>query len=477
MTPTNEAPHLLDILKDILEAGWRRRYVICIPIVLMIPFGLLAARMAPKSYEARTILLLQEPSLSNPFLGDFAIGLNLKERTGALRSLLRSEHILLGVLRDMGRIDSKANPADVALEVRKLANSVSVEFAGGNLIELRLTGQEPRGMGAMLKAIADRFLDQLLSPEKSLLESTRAFLKQQMEAQQADLRALEEQLAALRRENEEKLAEPFEVRVRQLVMLEDQLRQAREQEAAARIEIENARAQIIRDNPGIRELDRRIADTRAELALLSARYEPEHSQIAALQQRLAQLQGERQRMTEQIAALQAHIGHGDITASLEAAGAGVDSLLTEVRRAAARAAAKAREVATIELKIAEMRELLSEIEPIRAREQALKSDVEQARSRYNTLRERYNNASISYALGQFQAPERVKVIDAPSDPKAPITPPGIIYLVASVFGGISLGVGLGIVLELLDQRLRAARDFRKLAGVDVVARLPKMDMA
>jgi uncharacterized protein involved in exopolysaccharide biosynthesis len=155
----------------------------------------------------------------------------------------------------------------------------------------------------------------------------------------------------------------------------------------------------------------------------------------------------------------------------------VDSLLTEVRRAAARAAAKAREVATIELKIAEMRELLSEIEPIRAREQALKSDVEQARSRYNTLRERYNNASISYALGQFQAPERVKVIDSPSDPKAPITPPGIIYLVASVFGGISLGVGLGIVLELLDQRLRAARDFRKLAGVDVVARLPKMDMA
>jgi uncharacterized protein involved in exopolysaccharide biosynthesis len=68
----------------------------------------------------------------------------------------------------------------------------------------------------------------------------------------------------------------------------------------------------------------------------------------------------------------------------------------------------------------------------------------------------------------------VKVIDPPADPKAPVTPPGIIYLVASIFAGVSLGLGLATVMELLDQRLRAARDFAGATNAPVVARLPRL---
>jgi len=128
----------------------------------------------------------------------------------------------------------------------------------------------------------------------------------------------------------------------------------------------------------------------------------------------------------------------------------------------------------LEAELAEAREALRALEPVRTREAALKADVEQARKRHDALRERYEDASISYALGRFQEPERVKVIDPPADPKAPVTPPGIIYLVASLFGGVSLGIGLAVVMELLDQRLRAARDFAALTQAPVVARLPRL---
>jgi len=177
-SPTDSGPDLIEIIRRFSEAGWRRRYLICVPIVLMISLGLLAARMAPKTYEAKTIILLQEPSTANPFLDDFAIGLNLKDRIGALRLLLRSEHILLSVLRERGRIDGNASPAEIAFEVRNLASAVSVELAGNNLIELRLSGNKPEGMGALLQTVSERFLDQLLSPAKSRLEATRRFLSQ-----------------------------------------------------------------------------------------------------------------------------------------------------------------------------------------------------------------------------------------------------------------------------------------------------------
>jgi len=467
----NTGPDLIEIIRRFMEAGWRRRYLICVPIVLMIPLGLMAARMAPKTYEAKTIILLQEPSTGNPFLDDFAIGLKLKDRIGALRSLLRSEHILRGVLREMGRIDDNAAPAQVALEVRKLSQAVSVELAGNNLIELRLSGGQPEGMGALLKAISDRFLDQLLSPAKSRLEATRTFLKQQMTDQRAHLDQLEDRLAALRDRHGEDIPALISAETRQIERLESDLRAARAQLTAARMDVEAAQRKLVSANPAIEELDDRIAEARGELALLSARYTQTHSRVQSVEQRLDQLEDEREKVVAQI---QTPAAADTQTASTGPPAEISAKQLSDLQEARASAAAKSQIVMDLETELVEAREALRALEPVRTREAALKADVEQARKRHDALRERYEDASISYALGRFQEPERVKVIDPPADPKAPVTPPGIIYLVASLFGGVSLGIGLAVVMELLDQRLRAARDFAALTQAPVVARLPRL---
>ena len=52
------SPH--DILQLLLTVTWRRRYLICVPFLIMIPLSLVGARWVPKTYEAKTILLLQE---------------------------------------------------------------------------------------------------------------------------------------------------------------------------------------------------------------------------------------------------------------------------------------------------------------------------------------------------------------------------------------------------------------------------------
>jgi polysaccharide chain length determinant protein (PEP-CTERM system associated) len=464
-------PDLIEIIKRFMEAGWRRRYLICIPIVLMIPLGLLAARSAPKTYEAKTILLLQEPSTANPFLDDFAIGLNLKDRIGALRSLLRSEHILLSVLSERGRINENASPAQVALEVRRLADAVSVELAGSNLIELRLTGNTPDGMGALLQTVSDRFLDQLLSPAKSRLEATRTFLQQQMKDQRAHLDKLETRLAALRDQHGEDIAALISAKTRQIERLETDLRSARAQLSAAQLDVEAAQRKLISANPAITELDQRIAQARGELALLSARYTDTHSSVQSVERQLDQLEEERGQV---VARLSRQPASATRTASTDKLGSIPAEQLARVQDARAQAGAKAQVIAELQTELSAERQALSRLEPIRAQAGALKADVGQARARYDALRERFENASISYALGQFQETERVKVIDPPADPKAPVTPPGIIYLVASIFGGVSLGIGLALVSELLDQRLRTARDFAGYTDKLVVARLPRV---
>ena len=72
----------------------------------------------------------------------------------------------------------------------------------------------------------------------------------------------------------------------------------------------------------------------------------------------------------------------------------------------------------------------------------------------------------------FAGADRVKIIDAPQDPKFPITLPRYIFILAGLLAGLGLGIGLSVAAELLDQRLRIAREFGALLNIPVLAKLP-----
>jgi capsular polysaccharide biosynthesis protein len=76
-------------------------------------------------------------------------------------------------------------------------------------------------------------------------------------------------------------------------------------------------------------------------------------------------------------------------------------------------------------------------------------------------------------LGQFEAPERIKIIDPPSAPSLPVGPGMLIFLLAGLVGGIAVGIGMAAVTEFADQRLRHAEDFVLDTDIPVLGRLPR----
>ena len=104
----------------------------------------------------------------------------------------------------------------------------------------------------------------------------------------------------------------------------------------------------------------------------------------------------------------------------------------------------------------------------------LQKDVQVARETYQIFAKRFDNARTSRALGLFEAPERVKIIDPPRDPTIPTTPPKLIYIIAGIFAGIGLGAGLAFSFEMFDPRIRTPDDFARIAGAPVIARLPRV---
>ena len=170
-----------EIIPIAISGAWRRRYLIAIPIVVMPILGALAAFIAPKAYESRMTILVQEPGKLNPILNDLAIGADLKDRMPSLQALLTSKHVLIDVLKDLGQIGPGSDPKTTDLQVGNLAEALTSNLIGAELIELKIRGPRPEGLAKTLAAVGARFMERVVAPGRGSVDSSETFLHKQLD--------------------------------------------------------------------------------------------------------------------------------------------------------------------------------------------------------------------------------------------------------------------------------------------------------
>lgn len=108
---------------------------------------------------------------------------------------------------------------------------------------------------------------------------------------------------------------------------------------------------------------------------------------------------------------------------------------------------------------------------LRVREREVQATQELVQS----LRKRFDMAKVTGELSRYQAPERIKVIDRPVLPTRPTKPMPVLFAVSGLVGGLALGAGLTLLLELSDVSVRRIRQMEALTGVPVLARIAPLD--
>ncbi len=110
-------------------------------------------------------------------------------------------------------------------------------------------------------------------------------------------------------------------------------------------------------------------------------------------------------------------------------------------------------------------------EPIAAQLTQLEREAAEANEAFDEYARRFKRASTTRnASGILNAPERIKLIDAPRDPEFP-TASALRTAILALLSSIALGIGLTLLAELLDQRLRSAEEVAEATGLPVLARL------
>lgn len=177
------------LLEYIIEVAKRRRRLLILPLAIILPLGLLFANFGPKTYVARSLLLMQESGADFPFARELT-GINqTQERLFGLKALIKSDLVINSVLGDVMGATAPTDPKAVKIWIDKFSAALSLEMIGNEFLDIQLKGSSPMGLGRQLEAVTLRFLEVLLSTDETL-SATQVLLERRKEDRDAAQRAL-----------------------------------------------------------------------------------------------------------------------------------------------------------------------------------------------------------------------------------------------------------------------------------------------
>lgn len=465
----------------ILWAAWRRRYLICLPILLMPFVGLGIGILSPKKYETYTTILIQEAAKQNPFLEDLAVATNLKSRMEALNALLHSRHILTGVAFQLGLINREMDETSQRREIGKLSKALRSQLVGEDLIKITYTANAPENMAETLKLVSLRFVERVIAPQRSSIQQSETFLQSELEKRRTDLNEAERTLATYKSQFASELPELHTANVQRLSQLHAVLAETRTALDGAHAEEKKLRERLSLTNPVVGKIEENIVAIMAELTSLRARYTDRHTKVQALIRRLTALEEERNRVMQQTPKLEGQ--NLDRLWNMATSNGfqnenGIQPLLVSqlerLQEAQSQCDRLEEEIISIEQEIDRLSAKVNGFGEHERRLNELQREIEVRRNIYSDLAERHQLARVTGALGKSEENERVKLIDPPFTPLAPSNLPLAVFIIAGFMGGIIFGTGLAFIIEMMDTSIRRKDALSSIINAPVFTRIPPL---
>jgi uncharacterized protein involved in exopolysaccharide biosynthesis len=414
-------------LKDIVQACWRRRWLLALPILVLFPLSLVYAKFSPKSYVTHALMQLQESGKDTLLTKEPDSPIRIQDRIAGLQALLKSDLVLTNSLREMLGDRTPTDPYQLDVEIKKLSDDLSLDLVGTDFLEFELKGSDPHGLGHRLETVLINFLEALLSEHggtaagKLLLERR----KQELDHAEASFATLKSTIESQAPEREQRAAE--------VDRLKQDIGDKTMQMNAVLGQSENAVRALPVTDASTSSLDDQVNKLLMEAQSLATKGQAESADYRALEQRIGAIKN-----------AQILLGQYE---SLRTAVAEDQAKLKQAELAVAEAAALDRRFALSQDELQVMRE------------------------QYDSYVKRYTVIGNVRGGTILNAPEMMKQIDPPLDPQIPSTS-SLRYVAIGFVASLVLAISLAVLAEFLDPTLRRQADFAIASGAPVIARLP-----
>jgi protein tyrosine kinase modulator len=458
----------------------RRRYML---IFLLALFGgvagFTAARVLPKRYTSKTLVLVQQPEVQpvTPIATD-----NVNQRLATMQQQILSTARLEPVIRDLSLYPRDVNRLPMEELVERLRQAITItpvapmaETRAQNLpgFTISVVFESPQLAQKICSLITSMFVEENIKVSQGFDADTTKFLNQQLDQSKAKLDEQEAKLAAFQRRYVGSLPEDSQTNLNLLNGQTSQLEAATQ--AVNRAQQDKSFAESIlaqqlsawqasQSGQNPETLDQQLGALQAQLTALLSKYTDDHpdvikakNDIAVLQQKIAESD------QRKIVAPDKSIhptGEPTQILQLRAQIHQYDQVIKE--------------------RTAQQEQIKKQIDIYQARVAAspgveqeyklLTRDHQTVLDSYNDLMKKRDASAMSQQFDQSKQNDRFHVLDPANYPNEPSFPKMPIFAGGGFGAGLMLGLGLGLLLEMHDTSMRSEHD------VEVILRLPVLAM-
>ncbi|MDO6416802.1 Wzz/FepE/Etk N-terminal domain-containing protein [Sphingomonas sp. BIUV-7] len=415
---------------------WERRWWIIIPGILALIAGVAAAYTIPTMYESSGTVLIESQQLPIDIVNSPVTDV-IGQRIARARERVLSRQDLIRLIRTNNLYADEQRRRPLSQIVDTMRDATTIDAIGadtgntGRTIALKIgfSYSDPVKAQIVAQQYVNRFLEVDASAQTDQAVGAANFLNQQGGQLQAQIAAIENQITKIKTENGPLLA------MQAQSTGNPGADAARIDAEIANLQAENARlsqAPISVENGTVQAAQIALANAKA-------RYSDTHPDVIAAQN---QLDAARRATTAAAAPSSSPmIGANNVQiSSLRAAKGLILSQTSEVRSAQSRGPGLAAEV------------------------DALEKRADALRDQYRDIGSKAQSAQLSARMQTEQKGERLTLADPPVVPDAPYKPNRPLLILGALIGGLGLGFGVVLLLELLLRPIRGTEMLRDAAG-------------
>ena len=275
----------------IIEVACRRRWVILVPLFLILIGGIYYAKVTPKIYQAKTLILVEGQSVPQDFVRSIVTE-NTSERINTISQQIMSRTNLEKIVQQFS-LFSGPGIDNMYMEdkINILRNNIEVSVTTDrrrhtDAFEIRFKGKDPTKVTQVVNGLAASFIDENLKERESLAIGTSSFLESELVTIRNKLEQYEEKIKNYRKENMGELPDQLNTNLRILERMQNHMSDRQQNLREAKIRLADLKSRAAANQPQVvTSVDNMIA----ELSNLQARYTEEHPDIIRLKKQIAEM--------------------------------------------------------------------------------------------------------------------------------------------------------------------------------------------
>lgn len=487
-------------IEQYLDMLRRRRWWILLPAFLcwLVVWGI--SWVLPATYESHATILVVQPNVPEQYVMP-NVTISLQDQLASmeqqiisrprLQSIINRYHLYQNSSSWFGPID----PVDRMrkdMEVDPLMTPTQKGGRPGDLTAFQIIYKAPTANLAQVVTsdLASLFIDENLRTQRQLSQSTTDFLGTQLADARKKLQEQEQKVSAFKEKYLGQLPSQMQSNVQiltgmegQLQSLEQALDRAQQQKLYLQSLLEQYRSTETSSDSGSPATTPAVLNTQIknlELQLADARshYTDNYPDVIALKEQIEKTKKLRDQMVADDKTAQTPTTNKEAASTIDSTDPKLAGTMmqmqSQLRSNQLQIQDYQKQIDVLQVRIKDYESRLN-LTPVREQEyQEISRGYDESEANYAALLKRMNESQLATDLQTDQKGQHFELIDPADAPPQPFSPNHILISLGGLAGGIFLGVGVTLLKELTDVRVRQEKDLEDVVSARVLVGIPHL---